>query len=83
MLTGRKMLKIDVNKSGRIFDFLVSAGILRLSYDPSAKGIGPGKEGHVIHPNGHANGANGAADSGYTRPGVTEVVITGGHTGTR
>ncbi|KAK4687393.1 transcriptional adapter 2-alpha, partial [Tremellales sp. Uapishka_1] len=44
----RKMMKIDVNKSGRIFDFLVSSGMLSLSYDPSVKGLGPGKEGHVV-----------------------------------
>jgi hypothetical protein len=36
MLTYSKMMKIDVNKSGRIFDFLVSTGMLRLSYDPNA-----------------------------------------------
>lgn len=30
------MMKIDVNKSGRIFDFLVSSGMLVLSYDPAA-----------------------------------------------
>ena len=34
-----KMMKIDVNKSGRIFDFLVSAGMLILSYDPTAKAL--------------------------------------------
>ncbi|OCF34076.1 transcriptional adapter 2-alpha [Kwoniella heveanensis CBS 569] len=44
----RKMLKIDVNKSGRIFDFLVSSGMLQLSYDPTQRGMGPGKEGHVL-----------------------------------
>ncbi|KAK8861484.1 hypothetical protein IAR55_002305 [Kwoniella newhampshirensis] len=44
----RKMLKIDVNKSGRIFDFLVSSGMLTLAYDPTVKGMGPGKEGHVL-----------------------------------
>ncbi|WVQ94642.1 hypothetical protein IAU59_001722 [Kwoniella sp. CBS 9459] len=44
----RKMLKIDVNKSGRIFDFLVSSGMLQLSYDPTQRGLGPGKEGHVL-----------------------------------
>jgi hypothetical protein len=66
------MMKIDVNKSGRIFDFLVTTGMLVLAYDPSVKGIGPGKEGHVlgvpldvingrthvteIHPDGRVNG---------------------------
>lgn len=44
----RKMMKIDVNKSGRIFDFLVANGILKLMYDPTIKGLGPGKEGHHI-----------------------------------
>ena len=44
-LTCRKMMKIDVNKSGRIFDFLVSAGMLILAYDPTAKPAFPvGKE---------------------------------------
>ena len=38
-------MKIDVNKSGRIFDFLVSAGMLILAYDPSVKVFAPGKEG--------------------------------------
>ncbi|KAL7419684.1 Transcriptional adapter ada2 [Cryptotrichosporon argae] len=33
----RKMLRIDVNKSGRIFDFLVSSGMLALAYDPAAR----------------------------------------------
>lgn len=65
------MLKIDVNKSGRIFDFLVSAGILRLSYDPSAKGIGPGKEGHIIHGNGLGHDQVGEG----VRPGLAEVYI--------
>ncbi|ORY23443.1 hypothetical protein BCR39DRAFT_549321 [Naematelia encephala] len=50
----RRMMRIDVNKSGRIFDFLVSSGMLILAYDPSAKGLGPGKEGHVLGMvNGH------------------------------
>nr|XP_019012163.1 transcriptional adapter 2-alpha [Kwoniella pini CBS 10737]OCF50944.1 transcriptional adapter 2-alpha [Kwoniella pini CBS 10737] len=31
----RRMLKIDVNKSGKIFDYLVHSGILRLKYDPN------------------------------------------------
>lgn len=44
----RKMMKIDVNKSGRIFDFLVANGILKLMYDPTIKGLGPGKEGHHV-----------------------------------
>ena len=30
----RKMLKIDVNKSGKIFDFLVASGVLMLNYQP-------------------------------------------------
>ena len=33
MLVSR-LLKIDGNKSGRIFDLLVSMGMLRLEYDP-------------------------------------------------
>ncbi|WRT65609.1 uncharacterized protein IL334_002554 [Kwoniella shivajii] len=54
----RRMLKIDVNKSGKIFDFLVSSGMLRLKYDSSPKhlnmdlginmNIGIGKESHLI-----------------------------------
>lgn len=44
----RKMMKIDVNKSGRIFDFLVSTGVLKLMYDPTMKGMGPNKEGHHV-----------------------------------
>lgn len=34
----RKMLNIDVNKSGRIFDFLVQSGMLVLAYEPQGKG---------------------------------------------
>ncbi|KAK1927453.1 hypothetical protein DB88DRAFT_32495 [Papiliotrema laurentii] len=37
----RKMMKIDVNKSGRIFDFLVSSGMLILAYDPTVKPVYP------------------------------------------
>ena len=44
----RNMLKIDVNKSGRIFDFLVESGMLDLAYDPVAKGLRPGKEAHIL-----------------------------------
>ena len=80
------MLKIDVNKSGRIFDYLVSSGIMRLAYDPSVKGIGPGKEGHVINANGtghppygsvsgisNGNGGAGAANGGGGGGGGGEV----------
>ncbi|EIW68866.1 hypothetical protein TREMEDRAFT_31549 [Tremella mesenterica DSM 1558] len=35
----RRMMKIDVNKSGRIFDFLVSSGMLILAYDPSKRNL--------------------------------------------
>jgi transcriptional adapter 2-alpha len=42
------MLKIDVNKSGQIFDFLVVSGILSMAYDVDRKGLGPGKEGYKI-----------------------------------
>ena len=63
------MLKIDVNKSGRIFDFLVMSGTLHLSYDPTVKGIGPGKEGHMIMPNGHGHEQmNGGGDAHPTQP---------------
>ncbi len=42
-------MKIDVNKSGRIFDFLVTSGMLILAYDPTAtKSLVPGKEGHMM-----------------------------------
>lgn len=34
-------MKIDVNKSGRIFDFLVSSGMLILTYDPLAPPTNP------------------------------------------
>ncbi|WVN85796.1 uncharacterized protein L203_100947 [Cryptococcus depauperatus CBS 7841] len=33
----RKMLNIDVNKSGRIFDFMVQNGMLVLAYEPQGK----------------------------------------------
>lgn len=51
----RKMLKIDVNKSGRIFDFLVSSGMLRLSYDPSASGKSAALATAGTLPNGMAS----------------------------
>ena len=35
------MLHIDVLKSGKIFDFLVTAGMLILSYDPTVKTMPP------------------------------------------
>lgn len=31
------MLNIDVNKSGRMFDFLVNSGMLVLQYNPMTK----------------------------------------------
>jgi transcriptional adapter 2-alpha len=58
----RKMLKIDVNKSGRIFDFLVSSGMMVLNYDPLAK---PPPEPTII--------LGMEAD----RPSLTEVKING------
>ncbi|RSH94558.1 Transcriptional adapter ada2 [Saitozyma podzolica] len=68
----RRMMKIDVNKSGRIFDFLVTTGMLVLAYDPSAKGIGPGKEGHVLGvPMDIIHGKTGVGVAGIT--GVTEI----------
>lgn len=48
------MMKIDVNKSGRIFDFLVSSGMLRLSYDPNAVVVLPPP----------TNGASGVSPAG-------------------
>ncbi|ODN97399.1 transcriptional adapter 2-alpha [Cryptococcus wingfieldii CBS 7118] len=33
----RKMLSIDVNKSGKIFDFMVQNGMLLLAYEPQGK----------------------------------------------
>ena len=44
------MMKIDVNKSGRIFDFLVSSRMLILAYDRNAKILPPtnGKEGMFV-----------------------------------
>ena len=72
-------MKIDVNKSGRIFDFLVSAGMLHLAYDPSVKGLGPGKEGHVI---------GLSMEMGHHRPTTVDIypdtggrLINGGHGG--
>jgi hypothetical protein len=41
LTVNRKMMKIDVNKSGRIFDFLVSSGMLILAYDPTVKPVYP------------------------------------------
>ena len=48
VLSHRRMMKIDVNKSGRIFDFLVSAGMLILSYDPTLKTLTPQKPGSLV-----------------------------------
>jgi hypothetical protein len=63
MLIYRKMLKIDVNKSGRIFDFLVSSGMLVLQYDPMAKV--PEKEPSII------------LGVEVDRPSLTEVRVNG------
>ena len=70
----RKMLKIDVTKSGGIFDFLVKQGYLRLSYDQNATApqpgdVQPGKAGQV---NGHGTGVSG---DGTQRP-ATGLNIT-------
>lgn len=81
-LTLRKMLNIDVNKSGKIFDFLVSTGALRLAYDPAARPRANGLAS-VPPPNG-ANGANvggvgvkanGALGAEGARPGLVEVRV--------
>lgn len=75
----RRMLKIDVNKSGRIFDFLVSAGMLVLAYDPTVKSVYPslpvnGKEnGHgpvvEVYPAGQRDermeGVNGTTEMSH------------------
>jgi len=37
LLTTRKFFKMDVNKSGRVFDFLVNSGMLVLQHGPTAK----------------------------------------------
>ncbi|WWC87792.1 uncharacterized protein L201_002684 [Kwoniella dendrophila CBS 6074] len=47
----RRMLKIDVNKSGKIFDFLVSIGILSLKYDPNQNQNHSGNN-HIYYGNG-------------------------------
>lgn len=67
------MLKIDVNKSGRVFDFLVSSGMLILAYDPTVKP--PSVPELIVYPGDsqvgldgisdgykHANGVNGVDD---------------------
>lgn len=65
LTTGSKMLKIDVNKSGRIFDFLVQQGYLRLTYDPNAPApVDPPVTKTPAHANGpapqQAHGASAA-----------------------
>lgn len=64
------MMKIDVNKSGRIFDFLVSAGMLVLQYDPSQ----PPKtyDGEHVHP------VIQLGSDILDRPGLAEVKLNGG-----
>jgi len=57
------MLKIDVNKSGRIFDFLVTSGMLVLQYDSMAKI--PEKEPSII------------LGMEIDRPSLTEVRVNG------
>lgn len=61
------MLKIDVNKSGRIFDFLVSSGMLLLAYDPLAKALGTGRDGVISY------GTEGM----YSRPETHEIYSNG------
>ncbi|OXG13046.1 transcriptional adapter 2-alpha [Cryptococcus neoformans Tu259-1] len=52
----RKMLNIDVNKSGRIFDFLVQSGMLVLAYEPQGKGKASLQAAAAAVAHGAANG---------------------------
>lgn len=51
----RKMLSIDVNKSGKIFDYLVNSGALRLAYDPTASKPTLGQSHSHTHTHAHAH----------------------------
>lgn len=74
----RKMNRIDVNKSGRIFDFLVSQGMLPLAYDPvatrlAAQQVKEAPQVAEIHPDSlKVNGVNGVN-------GVHGVQVNGFH----
>jgi hypothetical protein len=87
------MLRIDVNKSGRIFDFLVTSGMLILSYDPTVKHIpipikdfnggfgtsGDLSNGHHHHSQQHPHSAGGAvAGGGFGNTGsLGQIAING------
>lgn len=78
-------MKIDVNKSGRIFDFLVSSGMLVLQYDPLApppitNGHG---HGHVVGnrpypPEKEKDHPMIQLGELLERPSLTEVKLNGG-----
>jgi transcriptional adapter 2-alpha len=73
------MLNIDVNKSGKIFDFLVATGALRLAYDPAARPVPrPNGLASVPPPSG-VNGVGGVKTNGALgkdeRPGLVEVRV--------
>lgn len=63
------MMKIDVNKSGRIFDFLVSSGMLMLQYDPLAPKPCPQEKEQAMIQMGDL----------MDRPSLSEVKLNGGH----
>jgi hypothetical protein len=85
------MLSIDVNKSGKIFDYLVHSGALRLAYDPTATKPTVGQS----HAHAHGNSmssvppplSNGVKQNGLVgmgigmgkgeenRPGLVEVRV--------
>lgn len=50
------MLNIDVNKSGRIFDFMVQSGMLVLAYEPQGKGKASLQAAAAAVARGAANG---------------------------
>lgn len=85
------MLKIDVNKSGRIFDFLVSSGLLILSYDPTIKHLPlPLKDANGVFgasndlANGHhfhSHSGNGIGSSGFGHTGSLGQITVNGANG--
>ena len=73
----RKMCKVDVNKTGRIFDFLVSSGVLILSYDPTVKHAPP----PLKEPGMFANGDHYANGGGHAHSGPFGQLVGNGANG--
>ena len=72
------MMKIDVNKSGRIFDFLVSSGMLVLQYDPLAPPPNPNGNNRSCPQEKEKEHPTIQLGEFLDRPSLSEVKLNGG-----